>query len=435
MAPTRALICALALLIPVAHSYMSPMCCGDNFCCSVITGGTVSCWGGLDTTTVTAGSGITGPSSLTGVKYVACAGKTLLAIDASSKILAVMGKTGYGADSFSSSQLATAITDASVSFWGGAYIGTSGTVTAWSQGDTFASSSSSQSWYPAADTSGSSCACTTATRSMALTAPSGTFTMVACGGKRAGHFCCAVRASGGSGDAVQCFGDVTGTYTPTSSELTSQGLTYTPHQLSAGCDFLCVLTSTGVLGIYEHSSQQLTGYSSTWPTQLSLGSDGLDTSGATYVQVACGTFAAYAMKSDGTLSTYGRVFSSGVGPVVAGTDTTGTAASSTSYVQRSGSVVALLAANSGFGHACAVSGGNTGMCWGADYSSQVTNGNAVTAIDTSSIYPSLLSSVNLVPTAAPTVATGTNTGRNQATLPAVVLAVNVMLGLIGVLVV
>jgi len=257
------------------------MCCGDNFCCAVIQGGTVSCWGGLSTTTVIAETGVTDYRSLTGVKYVACAGKTLVAIDTRSQILAIMGKTGYGADSVASSQLGSAITDVSASFWGGAFTIAGGSATAWSQGDTFASSSSSQSCsgtYPAADTSGASCDCSTATRSMALTAPSGVFSMVACGGKRAGHFCCAVLASGQSGDAVQCFGDVTGTYTPTTSELSAQGLPYRPYQLSAGCDFLCVLTSSGVLGIYEHSSKQLTRYSSTWPSQLSLGSDGLDKS-------------------------------------------------------------------------------------------------------------------------------------------------------------
>ena len=410
-----------ATFAPIA-AYMSPMCCGDNFCCAVIQGGTVSCWGGLSTTTVIAETGVSSYRSLTDVKYVACAGKTLVAIDMSSQILAVMGKTGYGADSVASSQLGTAITDASVSFWGGAFITTAGAISAWSQGDTFASSSSSQSWYPAADTSGASCDCTTATRSMALTAPSGVFSMVACGGKRAGHFCCAVLASGQSGDAVQCFGDVTGTYTPTASELSAQGLTYRPYQLSAGCDFLCVLTSSGVLGIYEHSSKQLTRYSSTWPSQLSLGSDGLDTSGTSFVQVACGTFAAYAIESTGTLSSWGRVFTDAVGPVLPGTDTTGSAASFTSYLQRQGSQVGLLAANSGFGHACAVSSGNTGDCWGADYSSQVSSGNAVSSIDTSSIYPNLLgnsptSALTNSPTSAPTNTPASASTNNPTSAP------------------
>ena len=160
-----------AAMVMEAASYMSPMCCGDNFCCGVVQGGSVSCWGGMSFTTVKSNSGVSGYSGLTGVMYVACAGKSLVAIDASTQILAIMGKTGYGADSFQNSDLGTSVMDASVSFWGGAFIATGGSITSWSQGDTFASSSSSQSWYPATDTSGSSCDCTTATRSMTLTHP------------------------------------------------------------------------------------------------------------------------------------------------------------------------------------------------------------------------------------------------------------------------
>jgi hypothetical protein len=78
-----------------------------------------------------------------------------------------------------------------------------------------------------------------------------------------GHFCCAVLASSDTtgGDTTQCFGDGTGTYTPLASELSSQGLLdVTPHSISAGCDFLCVLTTSGALGVYEHSSEQLSSY-------------------------------------------------------------------------------------------------------------------------------------------------------------------------------
>jgi len=238
---------------------------------------------------------------------------------------------------------------------------------------------------------------------MTLTAPTATpFEKIACGGKRAGHFCCGVLTSGSSGSPVQCFGDTMGTYTPTASELSTQGLTYTPHQISAGCDFLCVLTASGSLGVYEHSSNQLTSYSNTWPTALSLDASGLDTSGSTYVQVACGTFAAYALSSDGCLTSYGRVFSSAVGPVSANTDTTGTAASFSGYLQRGGTEgFSMLAANSGFGHACAVKSTGAGECWGADYSSQATDGNTQTSLNASAVFPALLGSVT--PTSSCTV--------------------------------
>ena len=197
---------------------------------------------------------------------------------------------------------------------------------------------------------------------------------------------------------MQCFGDATGTYTPTSSELTSQGLTYRPHQISAGCDFLSALTTQGILGVYEHSSRQLTSYASTWPTVLSRDSNGLDTSGTTYVQVASGTFAVYALTAGGCLAAYGRVFSSSVGPVAANTDTTGTATSFSGYLQRStSSGIGVLAANSGFGHACSIKLDGSGLCWGADYSSQATVGNSQSSLSTAHIQPSLLGTVAASP--------------------------------------
>jgi len=380
-----------------SDAYMSPMCCGDNFCCAVADDKTVKCWGGHSFTTNQGSSSVT---ALTNVKYIACGGKSLVAISINEQIIAVLGKTGYGADSFPADKIGAVVKDVSVSFWGGAFITAGNSVTAWSQGATHASSSGSQSWYPAADTSGASCGCTAATRSMTLTAPNtGTFEKIACGGKRAGHFCCGVLAAGQAvgGSTVQCFGDTTGTYTPTANELSTQGLTFTPHQISAGCDFLTVLTQSGTLGVYEHSSKQLTSYSSTWPTALTLDTDGLDTSGLTYVQVACGTFAAYALSSAGCLTSYGRVFSSAVGPAKVNTDTNGKAASFSGYLQRSSGTVgiALLAANSGFGHACAVKSNGGGECWGADYGSQASSGNDQTSLNANAVYPALLGSVDV----------------------------------------
>ena len=88
-----AVFCVLHCLIPSA-AYMSPMCCGDNFCCSVDTsGGTVSCWGGNDFSTVKAqDAAVRDESDLSNIGWIACAGKSLVAIDRSKRIVAVMGK-------------------------------------------------------------------------------------------------------------------------------------------------------------------------------------------------------------------------------------------------------------------------------------------------------------------------------------------------------
>jgi hypothetical protein len=77
------------------------------------------------------------------------------------------------------------VTDLSVSFYGGSYIKkTDGTLAVWSQKDTYGASSTTESWYPPSDTAG--CQCTTAYKDQTLTAPSGVFSKIACGGKRNG---------------------------------------------------------------------------------------------------------------------------------------------------------------------------------------------------------------------------------------------------------
>ena len=100
-----------ALLLPTwARGYMSPMCCGDNFCCAVKTDATVDCWGGNSFTTVVASDGsVDSERDLSDVKYVACAGKSLVAVGSDDTLIAVMGKTGYGADSFDASDLGTKV--------------------------------------------------------------------------------------------------------------------------------------------------------------------------------------------------------------------------------------------------------------------------------------------------------------------------------------
>jgi alpha-tubulin suppressor-like RCC1 family protein len=390
---------ALAFWGRTAHAYMSPMCCGDNFCCAVESTGSVSCWGGNSFDTVMPSGTTLG--SLSRISHIACAGKSLVVVNSALQIAAVLGTTGYGADSFPANLIGSTVRDISVSFWGGAFIsGSDGSITTWGQDATYSSSATSQSWYPSSDSSGRGCSCTTAERRMAFTnIPSaGTFSKVACGGKRAGHFCCVVSDASSSADNVQCFGDGTGTYTPARAELSAQGALSLSgndavHSVSAGCDFLCVLTESGKLGVYTHSSGQL--WESSWPTAMPRGADGLQTGSLRrYKQVTCGTFGVYAVGStDGTLSAWGRVFSRSSGPVSARTDVTGTAASFYKYVQRDSSkTFAFMSANSGYGHACGVDTGGRAVCWGADYSHQATNGNMQSGITIVNIqiHPALL---------------------------------------------
>jgi len=61
---------------------------------------------------------------------------------------------------------------------------------------------------------------------------------IACGGKRAGHWCCATAASG----AVNCWGAGNADYVPASSGTLS---TTSPWAMSAGCDFVCILNADG----------------------------------------------------------------------------------------------------------------------------------------------------------------------------------------------
>ena len=112
-----------------SDAYMSPMCCGDNFCCAVADDKTVKCWGGHSFTTNQGSSSVT---ALTNVKYIACGGKSLVAISINEQIIAVLGKTGYGADSFPADKIGAVVKDVSVSFWGGAFITAGNSVTAWS---------------------------------------------------------------------------------------------------------------------------------------------------------------------------------------------------------------------------------------------------------------------------------------------------------------
>eukprot|EP01047_Picozoa_sp_COSAG01_P082178 COSAG01_NODE_16676_length_1216_cov_1.014324_2_plen_331_part_01 len=170
-----------------AYAYMSPMCCGDNFCCAVESTGSVSCWGGNSFDSVTPSGTTLG--SLSRISHIACAGKSLVVVNSALQIAAVLGTTGYGADSFPANLIGSTVRDISVSFWGGAFIsGSDGSITTWGQDATYSSSTTSQSWYPSSDSSGRGCGCTTAERRMAFTnIPSaGTFSKVACGGKRAG---------------------------------------------------------------------------------------------------------------------------------------------------------------------------------------------------------------------------------------------------------
>jgi hypothetical protein len=266
-------LASVAVLLSLSanvHGYLSPLCCGDNFCCSVMSDQSVSCWGGQ---TFSAPSG-------NSFKAVACAGKTLVTVGTDDKIKNCVGTTGYGVTECQA-YIGTVVKDVSVSFWGGALVKNTGELASWSQPTVYGTNGQPT----LAQCTSNDCSA----QSMALTNPTnGYFAKIACGGKRAGHFCCAVLddsdTSGGS--PVQCWGDAGGQYTPTAAQLAS--LNYKPYSISAGCDFICTLNASGKLGVYgHHENGELTSRSH---PDTTAPPSGLYSSGPTYVQAACGTF-------------------------------------------------------------------------------------------------------------------------------------------------
>ena len=73
----------LLLLVSSVSGYLSPLCCGDNFCCAVMaTTQTVACWGG---------NGASGWPSASAVKAIACSGKSLVTENDADELAQCMG--------------------------------------------------------------------------------------------------------------------------------------------------------------------------------------------------------------------------------------------------------------------------------------------------------------------------------------------------------
>lgn len=173
---------------------MGPMCCGDNFCCSLTVTGSIVCWGGHSFTT---------PNG--NYKAISCAGKAGTAISDDNTIAVCFGESGYGSEGCVTGH---AILDTASSFWGGCAIKSSdkgifcwGTLTVYGVNSRPTLSECTEQYGSA------SCSAV----QIALTPPAGEYTTIACGGKRAGHFCCAVNTSG----STICFGAGSSDYTPT----------------------------------------------------------------------------------------------------------------------------------------------------------------------------------------------------------------------------
>lgn len=193
----------------------------------------------------------------------------------------------------------------------------------------------------------SSCGAVTAT----LVPPtSGTYQTISCGGKRAGHFCCAIDKAG----STTCFGAGSSTYTPASSTYPSDKM----NTLSCGTDFCCGLTDQAKLNCFGNLDQ----------SDASSGTDIPSSLAGPFVQVSSGNFATYVLHQDSTVSAYGRVFNKAVGPVPAETSTI-----DLPYTKGWTS----LPTNSGFGHGCAAlyktADTQEVKCWGADYGGQVSD--------------------------------------------------------------
>lgn len=315
------------------------------------------------------------PTSST-VKALTCGGKAVMGIDSDMHISFYVGTDGYGPDHSSAAGLiGQTVTDADLSFWGGAVLNTDGSIQAWGPDTVYCSSATSISCQPT-DTN------PTAVDFTLKNVPSGTttFTGLSCGGKRGGHWCCAYE-TGVVG--LTCFGDNRGEYTPSTSELDL--LDFAVYQISAAVDYIAVLGTDGQLGVYGGSNEIGSGLSNTNPESLTSLSVGSTVANQVYVQASTMNFAVYALKVDGTLHAWGKSYSYSVG----GGGSVDMAASvpNTAFGQLYGGSAGVYA------HYCALNSNRVATCWGADYSGQVS-GAPTSAVSTSYSLPALLESVN-----------------------------------------
>ena len=365
MATTR-LQLLLALLPAASVATLGPMCCGDNFCCALSPSKSISCWGG-------GGNPFTPPSG--SFAALSCAGKAGIAVDDTGAIAACFGSAGYGSEGCATG---TVVADAATSFWGGCKIAkATGALSCWGATTVYGTNSRSTLNECTSMYGASSCNAVSVLLAPPSTIPGG-YRTVACGGKRAGHFCCAVAARDGT---TTCFGKGSSAYAPSAMPLA------TPHMLSCGTDFCCTLTGTGCVQCFGNLNQGRGG-----------GTDIPSALAGPFVQISCGTYALYVLDKGGTVAAYGKVFSRVMGPVLAGTST---------IAVPSNTKFSALPTNGGFGHACALSDSRAAVCWGADYARQVTNAPS-SLIAASSAYtfpPSLGTPANPAIGTGPVVAT------------------------------
>jgi|Transcript_32146 hypothetical protein len=154
---------------------LGALCCGDNFCCGLTSTRAVSCWGGHSFT----------PPSGT-FKGLACHGKAGVAIDDSSQVTC-FGTSGYGAEGCSTG---AAVSDVGCGFWGCcAILSSGGSLSCWGASTVYGSNS--RPTYSECESMYGAASCGAVSVGLDTLKPAGTYTTVACGGKRAGHFCCA----------------------------------------------------------------------------------------------------------------------------------------------------------------------------------------------------------------------------------------------------
>ena len=159
-------LCA-ALLVAMT---LGAMCCGDNFCCALTTSRSLTCWGGHKFTV---------PSGT--YKAVACYGKAGVAVDDSDQIASCFGDSGYGAEGCSTG---VAVLDVSCGFWGCCAVLPSGSVSCWGASTVYGTNS--RPTYSDCESRYGASSCSSVAIGLDSLKPVGTYTTVACGGKRAG---------------------------------------------------------------------------------------------------------------------------------------------------------------------------------------------------------------------------------------------------------
>ena len=203
---------------------------------------------------------------------------------------------------------------------------------------------------------------------------------------------------------MTCFGDSRGEYTPSSTELNK--LDFAVYQISTGVDFIAVLGTSGQLGVYGGQNEIGNGLTNTNPSSLAALSMGSVVANEVYVQVSTMNFAIYALKSDGTVHAWGKSFDYSVGG--------GGSADMAALVPSGVAFGQLYGGSSGvYAHYCALKSDDVPICWGADYSGQVS-GSPTSAVSTAFSMPSLLGTTTTTTTTTTTVKTTTTSTTTTA---------------------